>query len=74
MLKTLSKPDIANFIQEKRKELQEATGIAQKKTLDEYAKIAFSDIRKVFDENNLYRNWSDLGSVNHFSKNLKHLH
>ena len=48
----LTKPNIKEFIQIKQKELQETTGITQKRVLDEYAKIAFSDIRKMFDENN----------------------
>lgn len=49
----LQKTSVAAFIQERRKELQEVTGITQKRVLEEYAKIAFSDIRKAFDENSL---------------------
>lgn len=49
----LTKPYITDFIQIRLKEIQQETGITQKRVLEEYAKIAFSDIRKLFDENNL---------------------
>ena len=48
----LHKTSVSGFIQERQKELQEETRITQKKVLEEYAKIAFSDIRQLFDGNN----------------------
>jgi Phage terminase, small subunit len=56
----LIKLNIANFIQEKQKELQEETGITQKRVLEEYAKIAFSDIRQMFDGNNMLLSLKDV--------------
>ena len=56
----LIKPNIANFIQERQKELQEETGITQKRVLEEYAKIAFSDIRQMFDGNNMLLSLKDV--------------
>lgn len=43
----LSKPDIQEAIQLKRKAITESTGITAERVLNEYAKIAFSDIRNV---------------------------
>lgn len=45
----LTKPDIQARISELNKSRLEATGISQKRVLEEYAKIAFFDIREVFD-------------------------
>ena len=42
----LIKPNIKEFIQLKQKELQETTGITQKRVLDEYAKIAFHRVSR----------------------------
>jgi len=51
----LTKPEIQKAIQEKQKELSEATNISAKRILEEYAKIAFSDVRELFTpDNNLY--------------------
>ncbi len=44
----LKKPEIQEFISARQKELQEATGITQKRVLEEYAKIAFFDIRSLY--------------------------
>lgn len=49
----LTKPYIQEYIQAKQKDLQSATGITQERILTEYAKIAFSDIRRLFDDNSL---------------------
>lgn len=43
----LSKPDIQESIREKREELSESTNISAKRVIEEYAKIAFSDVRNV---------------------------
>ncbi len=45
----LTKPDIQARLSELNKERSEATGITQKRVLEEYAKIAFFDIREIFD-------------------------
>lgn len=45
----LAKPNIQARLSELNKERSEATGITQKRVLEEYAKIAFFDIREVFD-------------------------
>lgn len=44
----LKKPDVQEYISRRQKELQEATGITQKRVLEEYAKVAFLDIRKYY--------------------------
>lgn len=44
----LSKVDIQARVSELNKSRLEATGISQKRVLEEYAKIAFFDIRKVY--------------------------
>lgn len=48
----LSKPDIQEAIQLKQKELSEQTNITAKRVLEEYAKIAFSDIRELYSVDN----------------------
>lgn len=45
----LTKPDIQSRLSELNKSRLEATGISQKRVLEEYAKIAFFDIREIFD-------------------------
>lgn len=47
----LSKPVIQEYIQTNRSSLQQKVGITVERVLNEYAKIAFSDIRNLFDEN-----------------------
>ena len=47
----LSKPDIQAAIQEAMQKRQKRTEISQDKVLLECAKLAFFDIRKLFDEN-----------------------
>lgn len=47
----LKKPEIQNAIQEAIQKRQERTKISQDKVLLECAKLAFFDIRKLFDEN-----------------------
>jgi len=47
----LSYPNIQDYLSQRQKELQEATGVTQKRILEEYAKIAFFDIRNIYDEN-----------------------
>lgn len=47
----LAKGDIQEYLSQRQKELQEVTGINQKRVLEEYAKLAFVDIRKFYDTN-----------------------
>lgn len=46
----LTKPYIKSYISERQKQLQEKTHITQEMVLAEYAKLAFFDIRKIFDD------------------------
>lgn len=46
----LSKPDIQAFIQESQKKLSEKSAITLERVLKEYGRIAFTDIRKFYDE------------------------
>ncbi|MDR2274368.1 MAG: terminase small subunit [Sphingobacterium sp.] len=51
----LSKPVIQEAIQQQKQLLSESTGITAERVLAEYAKIAFSDVRELFNpDNNLY--------------------
>jgi phage terminase small subunit len=47
----LTKSHIQDRIAELNKDRAEATGITQRKVLEEYAKIAFFDIRKIYGDN-----------------------
>ena len=47
----LSKPKIYEKIQARRKELQESLQITQERILEEEARLAFVDVRFLFDEN-----------------------
>jgi phage terminase small subunit len=47
----LTKPDIQLRLSELNKSRLEATGISQKRVLEEYSKIAFFDIRNIYTEN-----------------------
>lgn len=44
----LTKPNIQAYLSQRQEELQQATGITQKRVLEEYAKVAFTDIRKFY--------------------------
>lgn len=44
----LAKVSISQYVQERQEALQTDTGITQKRVLEEYAKIAFSDIRRFY--------------------------
>ena len=56
----LTKPDIQEAIQEERAKLSERTAITQERVLQEYARIAFFDPRKMFDEEGNPLNISDI--------------
>lgn len=56
----LTKPDIQEAIQEERAKLAKRTEITQERVLQEYARIAFFDPRKMFDEEGNPLNISDL--------------
>lgn len=45
----LQKTSVSEFIQERQKQLQNKLHISQERVLQEYAKIAFADPRKFFD-------------------------
>jgi phage terminase small subunit len=56
----LTKPDIQNYLTERQKELKEETGITQKRVLQELSAIAFSDIRRFYDENGNLKSITEL--------------
>jgi len=56
----LKKPDIQEYLKARQKELQEATGITQKRVLEEYAKVAFLDIRKFYTVDGVLKSIHDL--------------
>jgi phage terminase small subunit len=60
----LSKPVIQARISELNKSRLEATGISQKRVLEEYAKIAFFDIREIFDVDGGLINVKQLDAAN----------
>lgn len=47
----LTKPDIQEYLQKKRKLWANKLEITQERILTEYARIAFSDLRKFYDDN-----------------------
>lgn len=56
----LIKPEIQNYIQERQKALQVKTEITQERVLAEYAKIAFLDPRKLFNDDGTIRPITEL--------------
>lgn len=48
----LTKPDVQEYIQAKRKVLSKSLEINQERVLNEYARIAFFDIRKIYNDDN----------------------
>lgn len=48
----LTKPNIKKWIEDQQKAIAKRTELTQDRILQEYAKIAFSDIRKIFNEQN----------------------
>src|SRR5687767_10030922 len=56
----LIKPEIQEYLSNRQKELQEATGITQKRVLEEYAKVAFLDIRKFYTVDGALKSIHDL--------------
>lgn len=50
--KLLRNPKIQQYLQDRQKALQEKTGITQERVLKELASIAFSDIRKYYNDDN----------------------
>src|SRR5687768_780298 len=56
----LTKPDIQEYLSRRQKELQETTGITQKRVLEEFAKIAFLDIRKLYTVDGSLKSIHDL--------------
>lgn len=56
----LIKPNILEYLTQRQRELQEATGITQKRVLEEYAKVAFLDIRKLYTVDGSLKSIHDL--------------
>lgn len=56
----LRKPHIQEYLKSRQKELQEATGITQKRVLEEYAKVAFVDLRKFYTVDGVLKSIHDL--------------
>ena len=56
----LRKPEIKKAIQERQKALRDKLEISQEKVLREYAKVAFYDVRTLFDNNSRLINIKDL--------------
>ena len=48
----LQRDDIQEYLNKLREEYQKKSGINKQRILDEYAKIAFSDIRELYSEDN----------------------
>lgn len=58
--KLLTKANISEYIQGKKEELKNKTEITQERVLKEMARIAFGDIRKIYNENGGLKNIQDL--------------
>lgn len=58
--KLLTNTNIQNYIDEKMKEREKRTAITQDMVIKELARIAFLDIRKIYDENGNLRNIQDI--------------
>lgn len=56
----LTKGSIQNYIQSKQAEFAKKTEITREKVLAEYAKVAFHDIRELYDEDSRLKNIKDL--------------
>lgn len=56
----LTNVNIQSYIHQKQKERSESTGITTDRILAEYAKLAFFDIRTIYDENNALKDIADL--------------
>ena len=56
----LRKPEIQKYIQERQKALQKILHITQERVLNEYARIAFFDIRNIYTDDNSMLNIKDL--------------
>ena len=59
----LKKHDIQVYLSARQQELQEATGITQKRVLEEYAKVAFLDIRKFYTVDGSLKSIHDLDDI-----------
>jgi phage terminase small subunit len=56
----LGREDVQDYISKRQEELMEQTGITQKRVLQEYARIAFSDIRKFYTVDGALKGIRDL--------------
>lgn len=60
--KLLRNTKVQEYISEKQKEIEKRTEVTQDMVIKELAKIAFSDIRKLFTENGQLKNIADIDS------------
>ncbi len=58
--KLLTNTNIQNYIDEKMKEREQRTEVTQDMVIKELSRIAFLDIRKIYDENGKLRNIQDI--------------
>jgi phage terminase small subunit len=56
----LTNAKIQTYIQQKQKKLQEKTGITIERVLNEYARIAFSDLRALYNEDGSLKKINEL--------------
>lgn len=56
----LDREDVQAYLKKRQQEIQEVTGITQKRVLEEYAKIAFIDIRKFYTVDGALKGIRDL--------------
>lgn len=56
----LRKPQIQSAIKAKQKELAHKVGITRERIVQECARIAFSDIRKLFNEDGTFKKFKDM--------------
>lgn len=60
----LTKPDIKNYIQERSESVLEKLGVTQERILAEIAKIAFSNITDLFEDDWKLKSQSDIPKMN----------
>lgn len=56
----LTNVNVENYLSQRQQQLQTETGITQKRVLEEYAKIAFSDIRAFYNEDGSLKKITEL--------------
>lgn len=56
----LTKPEIQDYVQKKRKELQNKVGVTQESIIEQFRKLAFADIRKLYNEDGSLKKITEL--------------